>query len=593
MNPPRDDIPERHRFDLTEIYEAPADWERDADTLMEAIDRLETRSDEAIESPGDLRELLETAESAYRRKQRLELYANLARNVGTDDDGAADRLGQFREIEADLESAVDALRRRLFRTTPERLERCIAALDEYREYAENLREQSCYALDSDVAEAISAYERATDAPTEVFRAATTEDFGPTTVERPDGQQVNVTPGNVRTELSHPNRDYRRRVYEAYRAELDRFEATMTEALAGKIRAASAETAVRGYESARHRALQRPSYPESGLRCRLPETVFDTMLEAVRDNLEPYHRAQRLRRERLGVETLRPWDREVSIADGDAPSLDYETAREHILTALEPLGEEYVARVSTFFEERRIDVFPTQSKRTDIPAYCPSSAADGAYILSNFREDLRTTFYLCHELGHAMHVEYHRRNPTRYATSPRPMSEVPSLLHELLLVEHLLEADATLAQPARNRLLEALSGNLYGAASNAAFIHEMVSTVEDGLELTPQRTREVWADLQVEFEPVVEFDDRAGRNWLHGWARDLYSNYQYVLGAAGALVVRDRLRDGELTTDTYLSALEQSGRHSSVETFRRLGADPTNPTFYARATERFGGYLDEL
>jgi oligoendopeptidase F len=593
MNPPRDDVPERYRFDLSRIYETPADWADACEAFREEIATLEALADVDIEGANDLRALLEATEDAHRRKQRLELYATLARNVATDDDAAADRRRRFEDLDAEFNAAVDGVRSRLAATDGDTLDAAIDALDEYRRYAEDFREQSRHALDPAVAETVAAYEKTTDTPTAVVRAATTEDFDADPIAGPDGGQVEITTGNYISELADPDREYRRRVYETFRAELDRFEATITEAVAGKVRAAQADTEVRGYESVRDRALRRPSYPESGLRCRLPEDVHDTMLASVRANLDPYHRALRIRRERLGVDALRPWDRRVSIAESEPPTVEYDEAREHILTALEPLGADYVEALDAFFEGRRIDAFPTQSKRTDIAAYCPSSAADGASVLGNFREDVRSTYILCHELGHAMHVEQHRSGPTRYATAPRPMSEVPSLLHELLLTDYFLDAGGPLAAAARNRVVSLLAGNLFRAARRSAFTHEIVRTVESGAELTPTRARQAWADLQAEFEPVVEFDDRAGRNWLYGWTRELYSRYQYVHGAAGALVVRDALRDGSLTPEEYRSVLAETGRRPSVETFRRLGCDPTSEAFYERAAGVFDGYLDRL
>ncbi|MEF8809152.1 M3 family oligoendopeptidase [Natronomonas sp.] len=593
MNPPRDDVPERYRFDLSRIYETPADWTDACEDFREEIATLEALADVDIEEANDLRALLETTEDAHRQKQRLGLYATLARDIATDDDAAADRRRRFETLDADFTAAVDAVRYRLAATDRDTLDAAIDALDEYRRYAEDFREQSRYALDPSVAETVAAYEKTTDTPTNIVRAASTEDFDADPIEGPDGDQVEITRGNYISELADPDREYRRRVYETFRAELDRFEATITEAVAGKIRAAGADAEVRGYESVRDRALRRPSYPDSGLRCRLLEEVHDTMLTSVRENLDSYHRALRIRRERLGVDALRPWDRRVSIVDADPPTVDYDEAREHILTALEPLGEDYVETLEAFFEDRRIDVVPTQSKRTDITAYCPSSAADGAYILANFREDVRSTYILCHELGHAMHVEQHRSGPTRYATAPRPMSEVPSLLHELLLTDHFLDVGGPLAAAARNRVVSLLAGNLFRAARRSAFTHEIVTTVESGTELTPTRARKAWADLQSEFEPLVEFDDRAGRNWLYGWTRELYSRYQYVLGAAGALAVRDALRNGPLTTDEYRSVLAETGRRSSVETFQRLDCDPTSEAFYERAAGVFDGYLDRL
>ncbi|NHN59287.1 MULTISPECIES: M3 family oligoendopeptidase [Halorussus] len=593
MSPPaRDDVDPEHRFDLTRIFETPDDWDDAAAALREELRALDSRAEKSVETAADLRALLERTEDCYRRRQRLDLYATLYADVDTESDAAADRQRRLRDLDADFEPTIAAVLRRLRETDDDRLDALAADLDDYRRYADHLRDRASRVRSPDAEDAVAAHAEVRSAPTRVIRAVTTEDFDPPSVERPDGETVALRYGNYRDELSHPDRDYRRRVYEAYRSELDRFEHTLARAYAEKFAAAATEVDVRGYDSIRDRDF-RGTYPENGLEPSLPGEAHDAMLDAVRANLDPFHRAQELRRERLGVDTLRPWDLEVSVANAPTPELSYEEAKAHILDALEPLGEEYVARVRSFFDERRIDVFPTGSKRTDIPAYCPSSAADGAFVLANYRGDVRTASFVCHELGHALNVAYHREGPTRRATCPNAVCEVPSILHEILLVEHWLEEGGALADHAANRLLECLGGNLYGSTMGSAFDHHLATALEDGRDLSAERIRGAYADLLGEFRPGVEYGDRGSRDWLGRGLRRPYSSFQYVLGATGALVVRDRLREGSLTPGEYRDFLRTTGRRGPLEQLERLGVDATSPDPYERAAEAFAGYLDEV
>ncbi|USZ67900.1 M3 family metallopeptidase [Halorussus salilacus] len=590
--PARDDVAPEYRFDLTRIFERPADWDAAAEALRERLGRLESRASEPLDSPEDLRTLLESVEECHRRKQRLGLYALLAANVNTESEAASERRRRFRDLESEFSPAIAAVRRRLRDTGDDRLDALVAESGDYRRYAESLREQAARVRSPDAEEAVAAHAEVRSAPTRIIEAVRNEDFDPPTVERPDGTTVELRYGNFRDELTHADRDYRRRVYEAYRREMDRFEHALSRAFAEKLGAAHTEAEMRGHDSIRDRDF-RGTYPESGLEPTLPGEVHDAMLGAVRANLDPYHRAQEDRRERLGVETLRPWDLSGSVADASDPEIPYEEAKERILGALEPLGDDYVARTRSFFEERRIDVYPTQDKRTDIPAYCPSSAEDGAFVLANYRDDVWSMSVVCHELGHALNVSYHREGPTRYATCPSSVCEVPSLLHEILLAEHCIAEGGALADHARDRLVEFLGGNFYNAAMSSAFVHELATAAEDGDHLSAERIRESYADLLAEFRPVVAYDDRAGRNWLGWGTREPYCSFQYVLGATGALVVRDRLRDGSLSPADYREFLRNTGREGVLAQFERLGIDPTSPDPYERAAEAFGGYLDEL
>jgi len=589
--PARTDVDPEYRFDLTRIYETPDHWERAREALADRLDALEERAAEPLETPADLRGLLAATEEVHRRKQRLGTYAQLSRNVATEDDAAADRKRRFEDIETAFGPTVAAVRRRLRSTDDDRLDALLSDLDEYAFYGRNLREQASHARSNDVEAAIAALESAAEVPDDVVEAVTSNDLDPAPVERPDDETVAITYGNRRAELSHPDREYRRRVHEALYDAFERHEGALAAAYAGRVEAAASLADLRGYDSVRDRDL-RGCYPDSGLDLALPESVHDTMVAAVRDNLGPYHRALRVRRERLGVERLRPWDTDVPVTDAD-PDLAYERARALVVDAMAPLGDAYAERVQQFLGERRVDVYPTRDKRTDIPAYCPSTATDGAFVLANFRGDVRTTFHVAHELGHAMNVAYHREGPARYATNAAAISEVPSILHELLLAERLLAEGGDLAAAARNRLLEFLGGNLYGAGLGAAFAHRTATAVEDGEELTPDRLRGIYADLVGEFEGPVEHTGDPGRGWFPHARRGIYTSYQYVLGATGALVVRDRLADGSLSPADYRALLGDTGRELPVALFDRIGCDVTDASSFARAAVAFDGYVDDV
>jgi oligoendopeptidase F len=587
--PARTDIDPEYRFDLTRIYETPAEFEAGVDSLYERLDDLESLAEEPVASADGLETLLDAVADCFERRQRLDLYATLAANVATDSEDAADRKRRAEAVPERFEPAVAAALRRV-----DEAAQYIDDLPERdRWYARNLREQAQYVRSEEIEGVLATFEQPLGASSRIVRSARLEDFEPPTVERPDGETVEIRYGNRRAVLSHSDRAFRRRAFEAYHDRMDSYEHTLTRAFAEKLQAAWAEASVRGYDSTRQWALRGRCYPESGLGASLPGAVHDLMVETVRDNLDPFHDSLALRQRRLGVDRLRPWDLEVSIAESEPPELSYDDVKGHILAALEPLGEEYVDRVERFFTERRVDVYPTRNKRTDIPAYCPSSATDGAYILANFKEDVRTAFYLCHELGHAIHVDHHREGPARYATAPRPVEEVPSILHELLLVDHLLEAGGPLAEAARNRFLECIGGNLYSSARSAQFTHTLAGYVENDTEVTVDRAREVAASLRDEFYSPVDFGDQAGRNLPVSGIREPYSSYQYVLGAAGALAVHSQLRAGDLSPASYHEFLRSTGRRPAVDSFASLGCDVQTPEPFERATESFGSYVDDF
>lgn len=581
----------RYTWDTAQIFEQPSDWTDAHEGLRSDLARDDPPAT-ALDDASDARGLVDTVADWYRRYQRLELYATL-RDCVSDGDDASDRAAAARELSSAVETAVARRLDRLRRTDEATLDLIQNALDERARYFASLRRQAAHRRDPDVEGVIERFAEQRSSADRIVRAVTNEDFEPPTVDAPDGDRRTVTQGSYRRELSHADRDYRRRVYESSLDELAGFEGTLATAYHEKLSAASALADVRGFDSIRELQLTNRTYPESGLEVRFPPELHDTMIGSVADALGPRERARELRADRLGIDAVRPWDTEVSLADAPEPEIPYEDAVEHIVAALAPLGEDYQERARQFFADRRVDVYECADKRSDIPAFCPSSADDGAYVLLNYQRDVRTTFYLCHELGHALHVEQYREEPTMYATGPRPTSEIPSILHEILLAEHLVGEGGALAAHARNRLLECIEGNLYGGAASAAFKRRLASAVGDGESLTADRIAEASLDVQSRFDPALEPCERSRHEWLTGALyRETFHHYQYVLGAVGALSVRESLRGGDLDASGYREFLRSTGRKKPLDLFDRLDVDLRTSDPYERATATFDDYLDE-
>jgi len=602
--PDSTEIDPRYRIDLTRIFESPADWDDARKALAADLESFAATQRRELRYTADLAALADELAALYGRKASLELYAELAQNT-RDTPAADDRMRRFRALEREFDEAVATGFQTLREVDDARLDDLVAGLDERRHYAETLRDQATHRRSPGVEDVVGAFAESRSAPDRTILAVTTEDLTPPTLERPDGTTAEVTYGRYRQEVSRPDRAFRRRVYETFHDELARFESTLATAYAEKLKAASALADVRDFDSLREAQFHHRAYPESGLTATLPTEVHDAMLAAVEQNLGPREQERELRAEALGIDRVRPWDRTAPLVDVPEPEVPFEAARDHVVAAMAPLGEAYQELVRSFFAERRVDAFEYAGKRNDIPAYCPSSAADGAFVLMNFQADVRTTFYLCHELGHAMHVAHHREGPAMYATCPRPLEEVPSFLHELLLVEYFLgdgvtdgpsgaDEEGALAGHALTRLVRCIEGNFYGAATWSAYQHRLATAVDRGEDLEADRIADAFVDVHETFDPAIPWSDRDRTGWLLGsMIREPYHSYQYALGMTGALAVRDQLASGELAPAEYRQFLRDTGRRPAVESFERLGLDVRTAEPYEQAEDRFDRYLTDV
>jgi oligoendopeptidase F len=588
--PPRSEIDPAYRLDTTLVCDDPETWHDERTALDGDLTALEERAARPLGDATQLAELLTATASCHRRFCRLELYATLRDFLG-DDETAADLQAGVADLAATLDRVAAAVRRRLATPDDEQFAALLADLDEsaaWRPYAERLRARGEHVRSPAVEEALATVDHERTAG-RILRAVKGPDLDPEPVERPDGQQVTVTRGNYVEELRHPNRAHRRRVYESLFGALDGVEATLAATFQEHLRARQATATVRGYESLRAAALDAESYPRTGVTERVPPAVHEATL-TLRSHTEPYEQARRRRRDRLSVDRLRPWDTRVPTSAAD-PTVSIETARTVIRAALAPLGEEYVDRVREVFESRRVDLFPTAGKRSGVAAACPWGPTDGPFVVANFRESVRSTCLLAHELGHAVHATLLTERQPREATIPPVVSELPSILHELLVTAELRRRGGDLARAARDRLLELLGGYLYRNTRTTALAHRAATAVAAGDELTPERCREAFRETAA-FDPVVDRGKRAGSDWTR-YGPSGYDSYVYPVGAAAALVVRDRLSSGDLAPAVYRETLRRAGREGGLAVLRELGVDPTEESTYRRATASFGETVREV
>ncbi len=319
--------------------------------------------------------------------------------------------------------------------------------------------------------------------------------------------------------------------------------------------------------------------------RLHDSIATTVVPAVARTAE-------VRRTRLGLATLRPWDLAVDAWRESSP-VPYRNVAElqetaaRIFTAVDPvLGNEF----RTMMREALLDL---ESRPGKAPGgYCDTLHARGRpFVFMNaagVAEDVTT---LLHEAGHCFHA---------FASAPRPFiwqrnpgaesAELASMSMELLAAPYLAqptgyyaEADALSAQLEH---LEDVLLSLAHIASVDAF-QSWVYTSSDGADAAARDS--AWLALRERFEPGVDWGglepERVSR-WYRQLHIFLYPFYyiEYAIAQIGALQVwRNARRDPREAVAAY-------------RRFLALGATRPLPDLYREAGIEFSfgvGLLGEL
>jgi oligoendopeptidase F len=287
-----------------------------------------------------------------------------------------------------------------------------------------------------------------------------------------------------------------------------------------------------------------------------------------------------RRQRLGIDAVRPWDTQVEL-DGARPLQPFSDAAglvgpaRRVFTSLDP---ELGAQFSRMADEGLLDL---ESRPGKAPGgYCTKLAWRGMpFIFMNavgVPDDVST---LVHEAGHSFHDFASHRQPYVWQRNvTHEAAELASMSMELLAAPH-LELPTGYYQPdearsARAEHLEDVLVTLAHIASVDAFQAWIYTSGKGG---DADARDAAWLDLRARFERGVDWSGLE-RERVSRWYRQLhifeYPFYyiEYGIAQLGALQLwRASQSDPTGTIRRYREALALGGTVSLPEMYRAAGA----------------------
>jgi oligoendopeptidase F len=309
-----------------------------------------------------------------------------------------------------------------------------------------------------------------------------------------------------------------------------------------------------------------------------------------------HRYVRLRKKLLGLDELHFYDVYAPLVADVDKKIPYAQAKQTIYDALAPLGEDYRKVLQEGFDNRWIDVYQNEGKRSG--AYS-AGAAVHPYVLMNYSGTLDSQFTLAHEMGHALHSYYSNKtqNPID-ADYVIFVAEVASTCNEALLMEYLLGKTTDKKERAYliNHFLDQFKGTLYRQTMFAEFELNIGRMVSEGKTLTADVLCAEYRRLnELYFGPDMVVDDEIAMEWarIPHFYYDYYV-FQYATGYSAAIALSRRiLAEGEPAVKDYINFLSGGCSKSPIDLLKGAGVDMTTPAPVEAALELFGELLDEM
>jgi oligoendopeptidase F len=588
--PARGDVRISDTWDLSKLYPSDAAWNDGLAVYEKMAERIEGFRGTLARSAESLADWLDFAKELGLLEERLSYYAELRQ---TEDEGSSEArsmTGRFTMAYARAQAAASWATPEI-QAIPDAaitnwLER--ERLAEYRIYLKKILRWKPHIL-SDKEERILALQgEAEDTPREGFSVLTNVDLNFGTIETDEGPRP-LSQSTWSSFMEQEDRALRQRAYEAFYAQYEAHKTTLAALYSGSVKQDVVHARVRGFPSARARAL----FPDN-----VSESVYDNLIATVNANLAPLHRYYELRKKALGLTELRHWDVYVPLVKTAKKKTTWNEAVDLIGEALAPLGDEYVNTLRGGLLGRWADRYENKGKRSG--AFSAGSYAGDPYILMNYKDDvIRDVFTLAHEGGHSMHSWYSAKsNPFMHYGYTIFEAEVASTFNEELLFRHFEKKADT--RELKAYLVDKRIGDILATLYRQTMFAEFEATThrlhEEGTPLTVDVLRGEYRKLLTKYMgPGMVLEDASDMEGLripHFY--NAFYVYKYATGISASLALAERVcSGGEAERLDYFAFLKSGGSRFPIESLKVAGVDMSSPAPIEAACRTLARLVDEL
>ena len=587
----RSEVPMEYTWNLKDLFESDELW-------LQEMEALKAKAADAAAFQGRLGESAQTLLQFYRESDALSVrlssfygYASQKGDEDTSNSFYQDLRGKATAVFVAIASATAYADAEIMAIPEETLNRFFEeepALETYRRPIEKIRKKAAHILSAKEEALLAAAGEISNAPEHIGSMLRNADLKWGDVTDSAGNTYPLTNGSFVPLLESPDRDFRKKVFEAYYDRLGEMRNTIAATLDGQFKQLMFFQRARHYGSTLEAALDRTEVPVS---------VYHNLIQAVHDNLPAMYRYVQLRKKLLGVDELHMYDVYTPIVADAAVEIPFEQAKATVLEALSVLGKDYTDILKEGFDNRWIDVYENVGKRSG--AYSSGSARAHPYVLMNYKDNLDSQFTLALEMGHSLHSYFSvHAQPVCTARYVIFVAEVASTVNEVLLINHLLNKTTDKKERGYliNHFLDQFKGTVYRQTMFAEFELAMGQMAESGAALTADALCAKYHELnKLYFGPDMISDDGIALEWAR--IPHFFMNYyvfQYATGFCAAVAIARRiLEEGAPAVADYKKFLSSGSSKDPISLLKIAGVDMSTPEPIHSALQYFGSLVDEL
>jgi oligoendopeptidase F len=591
----RTKIEDKYKWNLGDIYPSESAWRSAKDKLAAEIPSLAAFRGKLTSSAAALADALDRMYAYDKELSRLSVYAGSLADQDTRDQPHQGMQQEIVQLAATFGAAAAYVQPEILQADKAKIETFIASeprLKIYDFYLRDVLRRAAHTLSDAEEKLLADAGPALGTPGNAFNIFSNADFPYPSVKLADGKTVKIDQASFTALRALPARADRDKVMSAFFGALGSFSRTYGTTMNGEVQKVLFQTRARKYGSALEFALD---------AANIPTAVYMRLIDGVNRHLPDFHRYLKLRKRMMGLTDLHYYDLYAPLVGSVNLKYTPDEAQGHVLAAVAPLGEDYQATIRRSFNERWIDLFPNEGKRSG--AYSNGGAYDvHPYMLINYNGQYADVSTLAHELGHTMQSYYsNKTQPYPLANYPIFVAEVASTFNESLLIDHMLKSikDDDTRLSILGNYLENIKGSVFRQTQFAEFELRMHEMAQKGQPITGEALAALYMDITKRYyghdQGICIVDDYIRHEW--SYVPHFYSDFyvfQYATSFTASEALAQKVKAGGAeATKKYLTFLAAGGSKYPIDLLKDAGVDMTSDEPLDLAVKEMNRVMDEM
>lgn len=588
-------IADKYKWNLADLYPSDDAWRAAKEKLVLEIPKLAAFKGTLGSSPARLAEALDTSNRIAKDFQRIYVYASMMSDQDT-------RVSKYQGMQQEMQQIAAKFGEEISYAEPEILKIDKATLDKwvaqeprlatFTFYLNDIQRRRPHTLTDSEEKLLAAASLAAGTGSSAYNIFSNADFPYPTIPLSDDKPVKLDASAFSLYRGVPNREDRKKVMAAFFGALGQYKATFGSLLNGQVQANEFYASARKYKTAQEAALY---------GANIPVSVYTRLVDGVNQGLPTFHRYLQLRKKMMGLPDLHYYDLYAPLVANTDLTYTPEESEKHVLASLAPLGPEYVAAVRRAFNERWIDLLPSEGKRSG--AYSNGAAYDvHPYMLINFNGKYNDVSTVTHELGHTMQSYLsNKTQPFHLASYPTFVAEVASTFNEALLIDYMLKTikDDNARLSLLGDYLEGIKGTVFRQTQFAEFEQRIHQMAEKGEPLTGESLGKAYLEITRKYyghdKNICIVDDYVQHEWA--FIPHFYLNFyvfQYATSFTASAALSEKVLAGDpAATKRYLAFLSAGGSKYPIDLLKDAGVDMTTDEPLRLTLQKMNRVMDEM